>query len=280
VNVGDVSVYEGDGGLGAHGCAGIDCKTNATVVVTLSSPATVDSTVTVIADNTTGGSANGTPKGTEVLAPGPSDYKNTTAAKPRNLLIRAGKSVAKFVIPIAADQLDETVETIFVDVIGVSAGLVVNDGVGMVTIIDDDDAVEPDTGITVGDASVYESGSAAVCGGALKCKVTATLLIVAESPVTADTVLSYTVTNGTDVAGVFEAAEAVNGKTTGDDFLPVTIPKTKTLRLGKNKIALVVTILADNTSEPGAFAAETFTVRVTGPGVRDGIGTVRIVNDD
>jgi hypothetical protein len=280
VNVGDVTVPEGDGGLGAHGCAGIDCRNTATVVVSLSSPALVDSTIKVIADNTTGGSANGTPKGTEITAPGPADYKRTTAAAPRTLLIRAGKSSANFAIPITPDQIHEGNETIFVQVIAVSSGLVINDGVGMVAIIDDDGGVEPDTGISVGDAAVYEKGVATSCGGPLLCKGTAVVPIVSESPVTVDTALSYTITNGTDVVGVFDAAEAVNGKTIGDDFVPVKIAKVMTMRTGKNTLALVVTILADNTFEPGAFAAETLTITVSGPGVRDGIGTVRILNDD
>jgi hypothetical protein len=280
VNVGDVTVPEGDGGLGAHGCAGVDCKNSATVVVSLSSPALVDSTVSVIADNTTGGSARGTLKGTEISAPGPADYKQTTAAKPKVLLIRAGKSTANFVIPITPDQLVEGDETIMVQVVAVSSGLVVNDGVGMVTIKDDDGGTEPDSGISIGDAAVYETGSAAVCGGVLHCKGTAVLPIVSQTPVALDTPLSYTITNGNDVVGVFSAAEAVNGKTLGDDFTPVPIAKVKTIRLGKTFIALIVTILGDNTSEPGVFSAETFTVRITGPGVKDGIGNIRILNDD
>jgi len=250
------------------------------VVVSLSSPALVDSTITVIADNTTGGSANGTPKGTEILAPGPADYKQTTAAKPKVLLSRAGKSTAKFSIPITPDQIDEGDETIVVQVVAVSSGLVVNDGVGLVTIVDDDGGTEPDTGISVGDAAVYETGPAAICGGVLKCKGTAVIPIVAQSPVALDTTLSYTITNGTDVIGVFDAAEAVNGKTIGDDFAPVPIAKVKLIKAGKTNLALTITIFGDSTFEPGAFSAETLTVTVTGPGVRDGIGTVRILNDD
>jgi len=246
----------------------------------VSSPALVDSTVTVIADNTTGGSANGTPKGTEVVSPGPADYKQTTAARPRVLLIRAGKSTATFAIPITPDQIKEGNETIIVQVVAVSSGLVVNDGVGMVTITDDDGGVEPDSGISIGDAAVYETGSAAVCGGLLHCKGTAILPIVSQTPVALDTALSYTITNGTDVVGVFDAAEAVNGKTIGDDFAPVPSARVKLLKLGKNFTALIVTIFGDNTSEPGVFSAETLTVRITGPGVQDGIGNVRILNDD
>ena len=280
VNVGDVTVVEGDGGLGALGCGGRSCHNTAQVVVTLSSPALVDSTVTVIADNTTGGSANGTPTGAEVVAPGPSDYKNTTALRPKVLLFRAGKSTATFTIPIVPDQTPESTETIMVQVTAVSAGLVANDDVGMVTIVDDDNSVEPDTGISIGDAAVYETGSALVCGGALRCKGIAILPITASSPALLDTPLTYTITNGENVLGVFSAAEAVNGKTLGDDFLPVTVARLKTLRAGKTALALVVTILADNTSEPGEFGAETLTVTIAGAGVRDGIGNIRILNDD
>jgi hypothetical protein len=286
VNVGDVTVYEGDGGLGAIGCTTPggpkDCKNKAQVVVALSSPATVDSTVTVVADNTTGGSANGTLKGSEILAPGPSDYKHTSAAKPKVLKIRAGKSWAKFTIPIVPDQIDEANETIVVKVTAVSAGLAINDGFGVVTINDDDDAVEPDTGINVGDAAVYESGSAAVCGGLLKCKGTAVVPITAESPVLADTTLTYTITNGEDVVSVLDAAEAVNGKTAGDDFKPVpSVPaKLRLIKATKNMSLLVIVIFADNTDENGAFGAETLTVTISGPGVKDGIGFVRIFNDD
>ncbi len=280
VNVGDASVPEGDGGLGALGCTLRDCKNKVQVVVSLSSPAVVDSTITVIVDDTTGGSANGTPKGNEILAPGPSDYKETTALKPKILKIRAGKSTAKFTIPIVPDQIDEGHETLIVEVIAVSSGLVVNDGVGMVTIIDDDGGVEPDTGISIGDATVYETGEAVLCGGALKCKGTAVIPVVAESPVLLATPLTYTITNGEDVLGVFEAAEAIDGKVIGDDFNPVLIAKTKTLNAGKNTTAIVITIYGDNTDENGVFSGEMLTVTVTGAGVRDGIGTVRIVNDD
>ncbi len=281
VNVGDVTVNEGDGGYGALGCGGgiRNCTTRADVVVTLSSPALVDSTITVIADNTTGGTANGSLKGTEIVTPAP-DYKHTTALKPKVLKIKAGKSTAKFAITITSDQIDEGTETVHVEVIAVSAGLVENDGVGMVTILDDDGGAEPDAGISIGDATVYETGEAVACGGALKCKGTAVLPIVASSAVALDTPLSYTIVNGNDVIGVFDAAEAVNGKTLGDDFLPVTIAKVKTIKTGKNTLGLVVTIFGDNTLEPGAFHAETLTVFVTGAGVTDGIGTIRINNDD
>ena len=215
-----------------------------------------------------------------MIAPGPPDYKNTTALRPKNLLFRAGKSTATFTIPIVPDQTPEPTETIMVQVTAVSAGLVANDDVGMVTIVDDDNSVEPDTGISIGDAAVYETGSALVCGGALRCKGIAILPITASSPGLLDTPLTYTVTNGENVLGVFSAAEAVNGKTLGDDFLPVTVARLKILRAGKTALALVVTILADNTAEPGEFGAETLTVTIAGAGVRDGIGNIRILNDD
>jgi hypothetical protein len=102
---------------------------------------------------------------------------------------------------------------------------------------------------------------------------------VAQTPVALDTSLSYTISNGNDVVGVFDAAEAVNGKTLGDDFAPVTA-KVKLIKVGKTFTTLVVTIFGDNTSEPGVFSAETLTVSITGPGVQDGIGNVRILNDD
>ena len=104
----------------------------------------------------------------------------------------------------------------------VSSGRVINDGVGLVTISDDDGGTEPDTGISIGDAAVYETGSAAVCGGLLHCKGTAVLPIVSQSPVAADTSLNYTITSGNDVVGVFKAAVAVNGKTAGDEHAPHT----------------------------------------------------------
>lgn len=279
VNVGDVTVPEGDGGLGARGCGLVDCKNMATVVVSLSAPATVDSTVTVIADNTTGGSANGTLRGTE-LTPLPADYRATTAAKPRVLRILAGKSTAKFTIPVTPDQTKESNESVVVKVIGASSGLTLNDEIGLLTIVDDDDAVEPDIRIAIGDATVYETGSAVACGGTLRCLGTAVIPIQASSPVLVDTLLSYTITNGSDVSGVFAGATAVNGRTIGDDFKPVTVARTKLLRVGKTSLVLVVPILSDNVDENGVFSAETFTVTVSGPGVVDGIGTVRVLNDD
>ncbi|MGZ6951560.1 MAG: hypothetical protein ACXVJX_05575 [Acidimicrobiia bacterium] len=278
VNVGDVTIPEGDGGLGTHGC-GSDCKNTATVVVSLSSPATVASTVQVIADNTTGGSANGTGKGTE-LTPKPADYKATPASKPRTLKFAAGKSTAKFTIPITPDQTKEPNETIAVKVVGASAGLTVNDDVGIVTIVDDDDSVEPDNTIAIGDATVYETGASAACGGVLKCLGTAVIPIQASHPALVDRMISYTVTSGSDVPGVFVGATAVNGKTAGDDFRPVTVPKVKVLKAGKTSLALVVPILADNVDENGAFSAETFTVTISGADVGDAIGTVRLMNDD
>jgi hypothetical protein len=279
VNVGDVTVPEGDGGLGAHGCGAVDCKNSATVVVSLSSPATVASTVTVVADNTTGGSANGTLKGTE-LTPKPADYKATPVSKPKVLKIAAGKSTAKFTIPITPDQAKESNETIVVKAVAASSGLTLNDEIGVATIVDDDDASEPDARIAIGDATVYETGAAPACGGVLKCLGTAVLPIQASSPVATDTTITYTVTNGTDVPGVFVGATAVNGKTLGDDFKPVTVAKTKVLRAGKTSVALTVSILGDTTDENGAFSAETFTVTISGPGVVDAIGIVRVMNDD
>ena len=281
VNVGDVTVNEGDGGLGAIGCGIRDCKNIAEVVVSLESPCPVAlCQVSVVVDNSTGGSANGTLKGNEILPPGPADYKAFPASKPKVLNIKFGKSTAKLTIPIVPDQTPEAPETIFVDVVAVSAGLSINDGVGMVTIVDDDNAAEPDTGISVGDAIVYETGESAACGGPLRCKGTAVVPIVAQTPVATDTLLTYTISNGENVVGVFTAAEAINGKTIGDDFGPTLVVKTKKLRAGKNFLPLVITIFGDNTDEDGTFSGETFTVRISGPGVTDGIGTVRINNDD
>jgi hypothetical protein len=279
VNVGDVTVPEGDGGLGAHGCGIVDCKNTATVVVSLSAPAAVASTISVVAENATGGSANGTLKGTE-LTPEPADYRATTVSRPKVLKIAAGKSTAKFTIPITPDQAEESNETIVVKAVAASSGLVLNDDIGIVTIVDDDDATEPDTTIAVGDATVYEAGASAACGGVLRCLGTAVIPIQASRGVAVDTPLSYTITNGSNVAGVFAAATAVNGKTVGDDFKPVTVAKVKVLKIGKTSLALVVPILADNVDENGVFSAETFTVTVSGPGVVDGIGTVRLMNDD
>ena len=279
VNVGDVTVPEGDGGLGAHGCGIVDCKNTATVVVSLSSPAVVDSTVTVVADNTTGGSANGTLKGTE-LTPKPADYRATTVLKPKVLKFLAGKSTAKFTIPITPDQAKEGNETIVVKAVSASSGLTLNDDIGLVTIVDDDDATEPDTRIAIGDATVYETGAAAACGGVPRCLGTAIIPIQASSPVAVDTTLTYTITNGSDVLGVFAGATAVNGTTVGDDFKPVTVAKTKLLKAGKTSLALTVSIIGDNTDENGVFSAETFTVTISGPGVVDAIGTVRLLNDD
>jgi hypothetical protein len=279
VNIGDVTVPEGDGGLGAHGCGIRDCKNTATVVVTLSSPAAVASTVSVVADNTTGGSANGTPKGTEVT-PAPADYRATPVSKPKVLKIAAGKSTAKFTIPITPDQSDESNETIVVRVVGASSGLASNDDIGVVTIVDDDDTLEPDTTIAVGDATVYEGGASPACGGVLKCLGTAIIPIQASHPVAVDTPITYTITSGSDVPGVFVGAIALNGKTAGDDFRPVNVAKTKLLRAGKTSLALVVPILSDDVDESGAFSAETFTVTIGGAGVIDAIGTVRLMNDD
>ena len=89
--------------------------------------------VSVIADNSTGGSANGTLKGNDILPPGPADYKAIPATQPRVLNILQGKSTATLTIPIVLDQTKEGPETIFVQVVSVSAGLVANDDVGMVT---------------------------------------------------------------------------------------------------------------------------------------------------
>ncbi len=277
INVGDVTVPEGDGGNGALGCLGRDCKNKAQVVVTLDQPCPIaECLITVIADSTTGGSALA---GTKINFGG-ADYQAITAAKPKVLKIKLGKNTAKLSINITPDQTDEPAETIFIDVIAHSPQLVENDGVGMITIVDDDDLTEPDTGIALGDAIVYESAEDLACLGALKCKGTAVLPIVAAGAVVSATPLSYTITNGDDVIAVFDAAEAVDGKTIGDDFKPVLIAKVKTLNAGKNTSALVITIFGDNNDEDGVFSGETLTVTMTGAGVTDGIGTVRINNDD
>ncbi len=281
VNVGDVTVNEGDGGLGALGCGIRSCTNIAQVVVSLESPCPVLACqVSVIADNSTGGSANGTIKGNDTLPPGPADYKAIPSTKPKVLNILQGKSFAKLTIPIAPDQTKESPETIFVQVVSVSAGLVANDDVGMVTIVDDDNATEPDSGISIGDAIVYETGQSVACGGPFKCKGTAVLPIVAQSPSALDTSLTYTISSGDNVIGVFTAAEAVDGKTIGDDFGPTLVVKTKLFRAGKNFLPLVITVFGDTTDEDGTFSGETFTVRMSGTGVTDGIGTVRINNDD
>ena len=153
-----------------------------------------------------GGSANGTLKGTE-LTPAPADYKAVRSTLPKVLKFAAGKSTADFTIPITPDQAKESNETIVVKAIAASSGLTLNDDIGVVTIVDDDNHGARRAHRDRWRDRLWDPAPSATCGGVLHCLGTAVIPIQASSPVGVDTVISYTITNGSDVPGVFVGAD-------------------------------------------------------------------------
>ena len=220
MSIGDGSVTEGHAG--------------ATVVnlpVTLSSPSSTPVSVTFQ-------TVNGT-------ATAPGDYQSTAGT----LNFAAFQTSAVIPVSVQGDNTLEANETFSVT-LGTPTNATLADGVGIVTIIDDD---APPT-ITINDASVTEGNS-----GTTPATFTVTLSHASGSTVT----VGWATANGTATAGSDYTAGAGN----------------LTFNPGVTSLPIVVAAIGDQVAE----SDETFTVNLSNPSnavIGDGTGTGTIVNDD
>jgi pimeloyl-ACP methyl ester carboxylesterase len=222
LSIGDVTVVEGNAG-----------QQVAVLGVTLSTPAVEPVTVQY---SVTGGTAE---LGTDWL-PGP-----TT-----ELTIRAGKASAALKIKVLGDTEPEEDEDVVVTLTHV-AGATVVDGVGTVTILDDD--THPTTGASIGDAVLHEGDAQ---------KRSAKLLLTLSDPAETDIQLTISRTGGTATAGIDDKARA---------------SRAVTIRAGRHSKAISVPILPDRLAE----ATEVVRLQLSSDDIavaRD-IGTVTIVDD-
>ena len=221
VNINNVSTQEGDAG-----------ETDAVFTVSISQPPT--DTVVIDAASTDG------------TAHEPGDYGAMTT----RLTFAPGESSKTVVVKVHGDTVDEADENYFVNLTVVSGDVVLGDGQGEGTIVDDD----PLAALAVGDASVTEGNSGTT---------TATFPVTLSSPSGKTVSVDWHTADGT-------AQAPSDYSSTGG---------TLTFDPGVTTKQVSVSVNGDTQVEPD----ETFLVQLTNETnatVEDGTGVGLIVNDD
>lgn len=178
------------------------------------------------------------------------DYEAAT----QTLTFAAGDTANTFAVTVRGDTKDEDVETFTATLSGATGGTTIADPSGTGTIVDDDDAPQPATTVSVGDASLGEGDT-----GVRELTFTVSLSRPAGSPIT----VGYATADGTATAGAdYEASSGTVTFANGEQSKPLTVPVT-----------------GDLSDE----ADETFLLRLAEPtnailGDAEGVGT--IVDDD
>ena len=214
----------------SEGSAG---STTARVIVRLSKPLTAN---TVVRFSTVNGTA---------LAG--SDYRSKSAS----VRIRAGKTSAAITVTVLGDTSAEATEAFTVRLTG-AGGIPISDAAGIVTIRDDEGV----TGVTIGDATFWEGDSGKALGK---------IPVVLNTPAGTDTLVVYSMTNGTARAP--------------SDFR-VRSGRVR-IRAGRTTASITPAYLGDTVSEGN----EQFQIVLTGTGasgigIADRVATVTIRDDD
>jgi Ca2+-binding RTX toxin-like protein len=176
----------------------------------------------------------------------PGDYGEMTT----RLTFDPGQTSKTFVVKVHGDTIDEPDESFFVNLTVVSGDVVLGDGQGEGTILDDD----PLAGLTIGNSSVSEGSS-----GSTSATLSVSLSAATEKTITVD----YQTADGTAQAPS-DYSEASGTLT----FAP-----------GQTTKSVIVSVNGDTEIEPN----ETFLVELTSPTnatIEHGTGVVTIVNDD
>lgn len=170
------------------------------------------------------------------------------------LTFAPGDTTTNLSVAVRDDTIDEPTETFGVVLSNPSSRLTVADGVGIGTMLDDDDPAPPVTGST-GDRSLDEGGPHTRY---------AIFLVTLSAPTPAPVSIDYATANGSARAGSDYAAK------TG----------TLTFEPGQRVRLVIVRIIGDTIAEPG----EIFTVTLSNPAggltIVDGQGIGTILNDD
>ncbi len=223
IRIGDATVVEGHSGT-----------TVVQLAVTLSAP--TGSPVTVQFQTASG------------TATEPADYQAATGT----VSFAAFQTSQVVTVAVVGDTMAEGTETFSVTLAN-ATNAVVEDGVGVVTITDDD-VVAPLPALSIADVSVAEGNSGTAA---------ASFTVSLSSPSAAAITVQYATASGTATAGAdFTAASG-----------------TLTFPAGTTSRPLVVQVLGDTAVEP----AETFLVTLSAPVnalIADGEATGTIVNDD
>jgi hypothetical protein len=175
------------------------------------------------------------------------DYTTTTATA----TIPAGQTCVNVTIPIVDDAINEPTET-FTVILSTPTGATINDGTGVVTILDNDNPIQDVPSLSINDITVTEGTNP-----------TATLQICASATSTSPISVTYTTSNGTAMMGT--------------DYTTTTA--TATIPAGQTCVNVTIPIIDDAINEP----TETFTVTLTNPSnavIGDGTGIVTILDND
>jgi hypothetical protein len=225
VRINDISVNEPSGSTGT-----------ATLTVTLSSASTANVVVPYSTSNGTASSSGTTP-----------DY---TAVTSGSVTIPAGQTTASINITVRGDNLDEENETFNVN-LGTPTNATIQDGTGLVTIVDNDTAT-----ITIANASTSEG---------LILPKNLNFTVTLSNPSTRNITITFSTANGTATAG--------------SDYTART-NATLTINAGNTSGTISISINGDLTREPN----ETFFVNLLsatgGAVIGDNQATGTIVNDD
>ena len=222
VGIGDVSVTEGDVGF-----------TTARLTVTLSEPALTDTLVQYAAN-------------TGTATPGV-DY----VARAGRVRLRAGKVFATVAVKVLADSTSESNETVTVSLLD-AGGVAIADGVGVITIRDDEGAAPGR--LAIGDVSLREGD---VSTRPLRFAVTL------DQPLAFDVTARFVVVDGSAVTGLDVTSR------TG----------TVRVRAGRTQAVIAIKAIGDRDVE----LDEQFDVVLSlpvGASVVDDVGVGTIVNDD
>jgi alpha-galactosidase/6-phospho-beta-glucosidase family protein len=175
------------------------------------------------------------------------DYTTTTATA----TIPAGQTCVNVTVPITDDLINEPTET-FTVILSTPTGATINDGTGIVTILDNDNPIQDVPSLNINDITVTEGTNP-----------TATLQICASATSTSPISVTYTTSNGTALSGT--------------DYTTTTA--TATIPAGQTCVNVTIPIIDDAINEP----TETFTVTLTNPSnavIGDGTGIVTILDND
>ncbi len=175
------------------------------------------------------------------------DYTTTTATA----TIPAGQTCVNVTVPIVDDLINEPNET-FTVILSTPTGATINDGTGVVTILDNDNPIQDVPSLSINDITVTEGTNP-----------TATLQICASATSTSPISVTYTTSNGTAMMGT--------------DYTTTTA--TATIPAGQTCVNVTIPIIDDAINEP----TETFNVTLTNPSnavIGDGTGIVTILDND
>jgi hypothetical protein len=241
VDVGDVTIAEGDGG-----------RRVAIVVATLSEPSAEDTVVTYELTTTAATAGRPVDPGADFWSP---YYKGDG---PKDFVIPAGSTRKPVRFLVFGDTEVEGDEVVTIEVLGVSPNAALGDGAGTMTIVDDD--ADASLRVAVGDASVHEGDD-----GTRLVAFSVTLSAPAPHPVEVD----VATVDGSATGSTIDAR---------NDYRPRA--RTMLLNTGQRGKVFVVPIYPDLDSEGDETFTVEISTSDPAVVVADGSGTGTIIDND